>query len=210
MADYRNIARAKAIERQNKERWLKVNPHLDDGSGIYIMTRTDEDGIRYAYVGQAVHILTRLAQHLAGHEQHIDLSLKKHKLYGPDNPTGWKVGFMSCPIEKLDEMERYHVKRCASLGFQLRNKTGGSQGEGKRQIDEYRPQKGYHDGLRQGRKNMARELSHIIDTHLTVGLKPEKANNKVSQRALEKFWGLLGEGGDGNDGNDGNGQGNDN
>lgn len=39
------------------------------------MVRTDENGFRYAYIGQAVHILTRLAQHLVGY-QHIDLSLK--------------------------------------------------------------------------------------------------------------------------------------
>lgn len=38
---------------------------------------------------------------------------------------------------------------------------------------------------------MARELSHIIDTHLIVSLKPDKVNNKVSQRAFEKFKGLL-------------------
>ena len=41
---------------------------------------------------------------------------------------------------------------------------------------------------------MAKELSHIIDTHLTISLKPDKQNNKVSQRAFEKFKGLLEEG----------------
>ena len=50
------------------------------------------------------------------------------------------------------------------------------------------------DGLKQGRKNMARELSHIIDKHLTVKLREDKQNNKVSQRAFEKFKGLLEEG----------------
>ena len=30
MSNYRNIAKAKAIEKQNKERLLKVNPKLDD------------------------------------------------------------------------------------------------------------------------------------------------------------------------------------
>nr|DAM96508.1 MAG TPA: hypothetical protein [Caudoviricetes sp.] len=38
---------------------------------------------------------------------------------------------------------------------------------------------------------MAKELSHIIDTHLTVSLKQEKQNNKVSQRAFDKFNELL-------------------
>ena len=63
-----------AIEAKNKKRILEINPHVDDGSGIYFLTRMDEDGIRYAYIGQAKHLLTRLAQHLSGY-QHIDLSL---------------------------------------------------------------------------------------------------------------------------------------
>ena len=54
-------------------------------------------------------------------------------------------------------------------------------------------QKGYYDGLEQGKKNLARELSHIIDKHLVITLKDGKQNNKVSIKALEKFWMLLGE-----------------
>ncbi len=46
MSQYKNIAKAKAIERKNRERLLKVNPKLDDNSGIYFLTRTDEDGMR--------------------------------------------------------------------------------------------------------------------------------------------------------------------
>ena len=156
------------------------------------MTRTDEDGFRYAYIGQAVHILSRLAQHLIGF-QHIDLSIKKHGLYSEENLYGWKVGFMNFEDYELDEREQYFIKLYASKGYQLRNKTSGSQGEGKKQIDEYRPAKGYRDGLVQGRKNLARELSHIIDTHLIVEIKPEKAGNKISQKAFEKFKGLLAE-----------------
>lgn len=30
-----NFRRAKAIEAKNKKRILEVNPHVDDGSGIY-------------------------------------------------------------------------------------------------------------------------------------------------------------------------------
>jgi len=50
-------------------------------------------------------------------------------------------------------------------------------------------------GLAQGRKNLARELSNIIDKHLIVSLKPEKQNNKISIKALEKFNELIGEAG---------------
>lgn len=187
---YQNIAKAKAIEAKNKKRLLEVNPKLDDKSGIYFLTRVDEDGFKYAYIGQAKHILTRLAQHLVGY-QHIDLSLKKHNLYSADNPYGWKIGFMHFPICQLDEKEQHYIKMYADNGYQLRNKTSGSQGVGKTQIDEYRPQKGYRDGLKQGRLNLARELKGIIDKHLVVSLKPEKATNKVSIKQFEKFKELL-------------------
>ena len=187
-----NLKKAKAIEYKNRQRLLKVNPSLDNGSGIYFLTRVDENDIKYAYIGQAKRIMTRLCSHLVGY-QHIDLSLKKHGLYSTDNPHGWKIGFMHFGLSELDEKEQYYIKMYAQNGYQLRNKTAGGQGEGKSQIDEYRPQKGYRDGIKQGRKNLASELSHIINTHLSVTLKPEKANNKVSIKALEKFWELLGE-----------------
>ena len=187
---YQNIRQAKAIENQNKKKLLEVNPKLDEKSGIYFLTRTDEDGFKYAYIGQAKQILTRLAQHLVGY-QHIDLSLKKHKLYAEDNPFGWKVNFLHFSESQLDEKEQHYIKEYALNGYQLRNKTSGSQGAGKSQIDDYRPQKGYRDGLEQGRKNLARELNHIIDKHLVVSIKPEKANNKVSIKAFEKFKEIL-------------------
>ena len=187
---YNNFKRVKAIEQQNKKRLLAINPYLDERSGIYVLTREDEDGIRYAYIGQAKHILTRLAQHLVGY-QHIDLSLKKHGLYSSENIYGWKIEFTNYPLNDLDAVEQYYIRQYANDGYQLRNKTSGSQGEGKRQIDEYRPHKGYRDGLEQGRKNLARELSNIIEKHLSISLKEDKKNNKVSIRALEKFNSLL-------------------
>lgn len=188
--DYNKFRQAKAIEAKNKKRLLEVNPYLDEGSGIYFFTRTDENGFKYAYVGQAVHILTRLAQHMVGY-QHIDLSLKKHGLYSADNSYGWKVDYSVCDPKMLDKKEQYWIKQYADLGYQLRNKTSGSQGEGKAQIDDYRPQKGYRDGIQQGRKNMARELSSIAEKHLKIELRADKANNKVSQKQYEKFMDLL-------------------
>ncbi len=182
-----------AIESKNRKRLLEVNPGLTDESGIYFLTRTDENGFRYAYIGQAVHILQRLAGHLVGY-QHIDLSLKKHGLYSIENPYGWKIGFMHFPVNQLDEKEQYYIKMYADNGYQLRNKTSGSQGEGKAQIDEYRPQKGYRDGIKQGRKNLARELSSIADKHLTISVRADKQGNKVSEKQFEKFKELLKEG----------------
>lgn len=187
---YQDIRKQKAIEQKNRKRLLEVNKSLDDGSGIYFLTRTDENGIKYAYIGQAKHILTRLAQHLVGY-QHIDLSLKSHGLYSVENIYGWKIGFLHFPLDKLDEKEQYYIRQYAMNGYQLRNKTGGGQGKGKEKIDEYRPTKGYYDGLKQGRKNLARELSGIIEKHLVISLKSEKQGNKVSQKQYEKFMDLL-------------------
>lgn len=188
--NYQSIRQAKAIEQNNKKRLLEVNPKLDEESGIYFLTRIDENGFKYAYIGQAVHILTRLAQHLVGY-QHIDLSLKKHKLYSKSNPCGWKIGFLHFPKSELDKQEQHYIKAYADYGYQLRNKTSGSQGEGKAQIDDYKPSKGYRDGIQQGRKNLARELSNIAKKHLKIELREDKANNKVSQKQFEKFNELL-------------------
>ena len=188
----RNLARVKAIERKNKDLLLKVNPNLNENSGIYFLTRTDEDGFHFGYVGQAKHILSRLAGHLTGY-QHIDSSLKKHGFYSEDNKYGWNIGFLEFPESELDEKEQYYIKMYANAGYQMRNKTSGSQGHGKKQIDEYRPQKGYRDGIKQGKINLARELSHIIDKHLVVSIRADKKDNAVSQRQFEKFKELLDE-----------------
>lgn len=191
--DYNKFRQAKAIEAKNKKRLLEVNPDLDEESGIYFLTRTDENGFKYAYVGQAVHILTRLAQHMVGY-QHIDLSIKKHGLHSEENPYGWKIDFRHFSKDKLDMFEQHYIRLFADNGYQLRNKTSGSQGEGKKQIDDYKPQKGYRDGIQQGRKNMARELSSIAEKHLKIELRADKANNKVSQKQYGKFMDLLKEG----------------
>ena len=77
-------------------------------------------------------------------------------------------------------------------GYQCRyNKTAGGQGEGKEKINEFKPSKGYRDGIQQGRKNLARELSNIAEKHLKIELRADKTNNKVSQKQYEKFLSLL-------------------
>ena len=191
MSNYQNIAKAKAIEKSNKQRLLKVNPKLDDESGIYFLTRTDEDNISYFYIGQAVHIITRLAQHLVGY-QHIDLSIKKRGLYSADNPYGWKVNFMYYPKSELDKWEQYWILEYTKRGYQCRyNKTGGGQGEGKEKINEFRPPKGYRDGIKQGKINLARQLSSIAEKHLKIEIREDKKNNKVSQKQFEKFKELM-------------------
>ena len=190
---YKNIAKVKSIERKNEKILLSVNPKLDNGSGIYFLTRVDtETGIKFSYVGQALHIKQRMLQHMTGY-QHIDLSIRKHKFFTEDNPGGWQVNFMHFPKEELDEMERYYITLYAKNGYQSRNKdTGG--GAGKQELGERKPPRGYYDGVVQGKKMLAKELSHIMDKHLIVEIKPEKAGNKVSQKMFEKSKGLLEEG----------------
>ena len=191
--DYKKLRQAKAIETTNRKRLMKINPKLDDGSGIYFLTRTDENEILYFYIGQAVHIIQRMCSHLTGY-QHIDLSIKKRGFYSKENPYGWKINFIHYPVEQLDKMEQYWILEYTKKGYQCRyNKTSGSQGEGKEKINEFRPAKGYRDGIQQGKITLARELKLIIDTHLNVSIRPEKANNKVSIKALEKFNDLLNE-----------------
>ena len=169
MSNYQNIAKAKAIEKQNRERLLKVNPKLNDGSGIYFLLRTDENGFNYAYIGQAKCLLQRLASHMVGFQQHIDLSLRKHKLYDSEkNPYGWRVEFLNFPEDKLDEEEKKYIKMYADKGYRLRNVSLGGQGSERDagQIGERKPPKGYFQGVLQGKRVLARELSSIAEKHL--------------------------------------------
>ena len=184
-----NWKQVKAIEKKNKDKFLKLNDKLNDNSGIYILTRIDENDIKYAYIGQAKHILTRLAQHMVGY-QHIDLSLKKHGLYSDINNYGWNVDSINCDESKLDDKEKHYITEYANKGFQLRNKTAGGQGEGKSQIDEYKPHKGYRDGLEQGYKNASKEIANLFEKHLDYCKKSDKTN-KNQDKAIEKLEEFL-------------------
>ena len=187
---------AKAIEKENKKKLLKLNPELNDESGIYFFLREDEIGFRFAYIGQAVKILTRLASHMTGYEQHIDLSLRKHKLYDEQkNPNGWRVEFLNFPESELDEKEKYYIKLYADKGYQLRNVSLGGQGENRASgsIGERKAPKGYMQGIQQGKKVLARELSSIAEKHLKIEIREDKKNNKVSQKQFEKFKELMNE-----------------
>ena len=181
-----NYKKIYAIEKSNRERLLKVNPKLDDKSGIYFLTRTDEDGISYFYIGQAVKILQRMCSHLTGY-QHIDLSLKKRGFYSADNPYGWQINFIHYPKDELDQMEQYWILQYTKKGYQCRyNKTAGGQGEGKEKINEFKASKTYRDGLKQGYKNASREVSHLFELHLDYKTKSDKPS-KNQQKAIDKF-----------------------
>ena len=186
-----NYKQLYAIKSKNKERILKVCPGMEHKSGSYFYTRTDENGISYFYIGQSVDCLERSISHLTGY-QHIDLSIKKRGFYSENNPYGWKLNVMYYPKDKLDEMEQYWILEYTKRGYQCRyNKTAGGQGEGKEKINEFKPSKGYRDGIQQGKKMLARELSSIAEKHLKIEIREDKKHNKVSQKQYEKFMDLL-------------------
>lgn len=184
-----NYTQVIAREEKNKQRILAVNPKVTEHSGIYILTRVDENGFKFGYVGQAKHLLTRLSQHLSGY-QHIDLSIKKHGLYSVDNLTGWQIAFVECSESELNDKERHYIYDYALAGYQMRNKTCGGQDEGKHGIADNRPTKGYHDGLRQGYENARREVKHLFDLHINAVIKANKPN-KTQEKALQKFKDFL-------------------
>lgn len=179
-----DMRKIKAIEKANKERVLKVCPNVPERSGIYFLLR-EENGFRFGYIGQAKHLLSRLAGHLKGY-QHIDLSLRKHGLYSEDNPCGYKIHFLEFPESKLDEMEQKYIKQYANAGYQLRNKTSGSQGEGKQGIAANKSSKGYYDGLEQGKKKSREFVADLFQKHLMVDTKKQPPT-KLQEKALQKF-----------------------
>ena len=182
-----NYRQIKAIEQKNKERILEVDPTITEASGIYVLYR-EEEGIKYAYVGQAKHVLSRLAQHLSGY-QHIDLSIKKHGLISK-KIHGYRIYVDYCMVADLNRKEQQWIKQLADKGYQLRNHTTGSQGEGKRGMDNQKSPKGYYDGKRQGYLDARKYVANLFSKHLQYSVKSEKPN-KNQEKAFEKFKEFL-------------------
>ena len=183
-----NYKQIYAIKKENEERILKVCPNCPNTSGIYFLLR-EENGFKFGYIGQAKHLLSRLAQHLSGY-QHIDLSIKKHGLWSEENPTGYKVHCLQFPENELDEKEQYFIKKYANAGYQMRNATSGSQGVGKKGLENARPTRTYYDGLAQGYKNAQKEIAHLFDLHLDYATKKQPPT-KLQEKALSKFKDFL-------------------
>ena len=187
---YKNYNQVMAVQKKYREQIKKACPRIDDGPGIYFLTRTDENGINYFYIGQAVRLLTRMCSHMTGY-QHIDLSLRKRKWYSEENPYGWRLNFKHYAPKDLDEMEQHWILEYTKQGYQARyNKTAGGQGEGKEKINEFRPAKGYRDGIKQGRKNCSREIAHLFEKHLDYKPKNDPPN-RFQQQAMDKFEEFL-------------------
>jgi hypothetical protein len=188
MANKKWSAKRFYSKQEEAERLLfAVCPKADHRSGIYFYLREDTDG-KYGYIGKATDLVSRNIAHIIGYQQHIDISIKKRGFYSKDNPSGWRLNVLYYPKEDLDRWERHWIALYRESNYTLYNVESGGT-EGKEIIGERKPPKTYRDGLVQGRKSLARELKHIIDTHLEIKLRKE--DNKISQKALSKFWELL-------------------
>ena len=187
-----NYKQIYAIKKKNEAEIKKICPGAEHKSGIYCFHRVDENGFKYAYVGLATKsVLTRCAEHLSGYTQHIDRSLKKHKLYSDENPCGWKLDILCyCSEDECNEKEQHYIKKVHQSGRQLLNVTGGSQGKGKFNIADNKPAKGYYDGLKQGYKNAQKYVANLFDKHLIYDKKSDKPN-KNQEKAMAKFEEFL-------------------
>ena len=185
-----NYRKIMAIRKANEDKIRRLCPSVSEKSGIYAFWRIDENGFKFAYVGQAKNLLKRLAEHLSGY-QHIDCSIKKHKFYDEEtNPYGYHVEIIEeCGEEMLDERERYWIKWNADNGYQLRNKTSGGQDSEKSALGEGKSNKGYRDGLAQGYKNAQRYVAQLFEKNLTYSINGK--DGKLKQRAYDKFTEFL-------------------
>ena len=185
----RNYKQIFAKKAEAEKRLRAICPNISHRSGIYFLTRKDDlDRKWYGYIGKSeTSVLDRMCSHLIGYQQRIDISLKKRGFYSELNPSGWKLVVSYYPKSEVDRWERLWIEKYREAGYVLYNiESGGTNG--KTIIGERKSPKNYRDGLAQGRKALAKELSHIIDTHLEISLKKD---TKVSQKALEKFYDLL-------------------
>ena len=155
--------------------------------------KRQENGFKYAYVGQSCNVLTRLAQHLDGYTkpnaQHIDLSLKKHGLKSQENPNGWEIGCLYCDDYQLNVKEQYYIKLYANNGYQMLNKTSGSQNGDKFGISQNKDNRGYREGVVNGEKRTIKRIKEFFDKYLDYGIK--EPLNKVKERKLKEFEELL-------------------
>lgn len=173
----------------SKSKVLKSCQKIPNKAGIYILTRIDEDEFKYAYIGQSKHMLNRLAEHMLGY-QSIDFSIKKHGWYSLDNIYGWKIEYLLCEQEYLNDLERDYIKCYANLGYQLKNKTKGGQDTGKGGLENQKPARGYFDGVEMGRQKTIKAIKVYFEKYLDAVIKPHHTLTK--EKKLKEFYCLLG------------------
>ena len=176
-----------ARQRQCEEILKKACPNLRHESGIYFLTR-EENNIKYAYLGKGVDVCKRMCSHLMGYSQRIDISLRKRGLYSNSNELGWKINVMYFPKELLDEKERYYITQYIENKFVMYNiESGGTLN--KEIIGERKPPKTYTQGLKQGYQNAQKEISKLFEKNLTFSINGN--SNKNKEKALQKFKNFI-------------------
>lgn len=185
-----NLKQRFAILNKNKRivRQLCDN-ELTIDSGIYMFYRTNENGERCFYVGQAKNLLQRTAEHLMGKKQHIDKSIYVHKLYSEDNPTGWKLRVLiNCREEDLDHFEKFYIDFNKQQGFKCYNVSSGGQGSERTTDVGERLQtklKSYKNGKGLGYEKAKNEAREFFNNYLDFSIKGKP--NKVKERKLREF-----------------------
>ena len=178
-----NYKQVYAIRNDWKVKLRIKYPELQSRSGIYILTRFEEN-FKYVYVGQSVDVLERMVDHMTKYDQDIDFSLKKRKLYSIDNPNGWIGEFHYFKKEILNEKEREFINEYLTNGYLPYNKTLGGQDGGKASIFDKEP-KGYIKGLHNGYNKARKDIAKLFDKNLVAVI--NGSSNKNKEKALEKF-----------------------
>jgi hypothetical protein len=187
MAKSVNYRQAFAIKSDLEKQIKRICPNAQNKTGIYIMTR-EENGFKFAYVGQATKCLERLVAHLQGFDQWIDKSIKKHKLYSPQNPTGWKIGCLYFPENELDDKEQYYIRLYAQNGYQLRNVSGGGVGT-KFGVNDNKDNRGFFEGVGYGIEKTKKQVRLYFDKYLDFSIKGKP--NKIKERKFKEFAEFL-------------------
>ena len=178
-----NYRKLFAIQANLEKKIKQACPSIDNKSGIYVLTREDESD-KYAYIGKAVNLLKRMVSHLHGYEQRIDVSLKKRGFYSKENELGWQLHITHYPENILNDIERNLINKYKENGYILYNiESGGTKG--KHDINERKPAKNYHDGLKQGYNKARKQISMWFDKYLDYTIKG--VPNAVKLRYFEKF-----------------------
>lgn len=173
------------IKNKNRQRILAVDNSLLEQSGIYAFTRQDENGLKFAYIGQAVNLLDRVAQHLEQYD-HLGLSIKKRGLGGVGGWTCFALEYADkCA---LDERERFYIKEYADKGYQLFNATTGGQ-DGEKEVIKQKPRKNYIDGLREGREKTIAEIVKLEQQRHEI--KKDGTPTKIAIKANERFLEII-------------------
>ena len=171
--------------------FYKSNYHhiIKEEPGIYLFYR-EENGFKFAYVGQSNNCLRRIQEHLMGYTQHIDLSLRTHGLFDSENnPTGYKIKILEyCDLESLNKLEMKYCLEYSNKGYQLRNSTGGSQSTGKFSLTDnnYKNRKGYREGIEKGYTKCLQELNTLLK-YFTLDYKDKNKNVSRANKAYKKL-----------------------